>query len=68
MDACHGHVSPLTGDPIMVVAAGGIFDSRGLAMALSMGASGKQVLKPVSSFDWLQFVLRCLGWNEICCL
>merc|ERR1712151_210437 len=35
---CHGKVSPLTGKPISVVAAGGIFDGRGLSMALNMGA------------------------------
>jgi len=30
----------MTGEPVMVVAAGGIFDGRGLAMALSLGAAG----------------------------
>ena len=30
--------SPLTGKPVSVIAAGGIFDGRGLAMALSFGA------------------------------
>jgi len=39
VDICKGHKSPLTGDPIQVVAAGGIFDGRGVAMALSLGAS-----------------------------
>jgi len=38
VDLCKGKVSQLTGEPIMVVAAGGIFDSRGLAMALCLGA------------------------------
>jgi len=38
VDLCKGKVSALTGKPIMVIAAGGIFDSRGLAMALSFGA------------------------------
>merc|ERR1719181_2673329 len=37
VDKVRGKVSPLTGAPVMVVAAGGIFDSRGLAMALSLG-------------------------------
>ena len=40
VDAVRGHKSPLTGGPVLVVGAGGIFDGRGLAMALSMGASG----------------------------
>jgi len=33
-------VSPLTGKAVQVVAAGGIFDGRGLAMALAAGATG----------------------------
>ena len=40
VDLCQGKKSELTGDPILVVAAGGIFDSRGLAMSLSLGAAG----------------------------
>ncbi|KAG8961878.1 hypothetical protein FRC05_005670 [Tulasnella sp. 425] len=39
VDAVKGHRSPLTGDPVYVVAAGGIFDGRGLASALIYGAS-----------------------------
>jgi len=38
VDACKGRVSPLTGKPVYVVAAGGISDGRGLAMALCFGA------------------------------
>jgi len=38
VDLCRGAKSPLTGGPVYVVAAGGIFDGRGLAMALSLGA------------------------------
>jgi NAD(P)H-dependent flavin oxidoreductase YrpB (nitropropane dioxygenase family) len=40
VDLCAGHKSPLTGGPVLVVAAGGIYDGRGLAMALSLGAAG----------------------------
>mmetsp|Transcript_14894 Transcript_14894/g.24245 ORF Transcript_14894/g.24245 Transcript_14894/m.24245 type:complete len:359 (+) Transcript_14894:72-1148(+) len=38
VDLCKGHKSKLTGQPIYVVAAGGIFDGRGLAMSLALGA------------------------------
>uniref|UniRef100_A0A7S2WSP1 Nitronate monooxygenase domain-containing protein n=1 Tax=Mucochytrium quahogii TaxID=96639 RepID=A0A7S2WSP1_9STRA len=38
VDAVRGHKSPLTGEQICVVAAGGIFDGRGLAASISMGA------------------------------
>lgn len=40
VDACKGAKSPLTGGDVLVVAAGGIFDGRGLAMGLSLGAQG----------------------------
>ena len=35
LDACKNHKSPLTGEPVMVVAAGGIADGRGLAASLA---------------------------------
>lgn len=40
VDACHGKMSPMTGEPVQVIGAGGIFDGRGLAMALAAGCSG----------------------------
>jgi NAD(P)H-dependent flavin oxidoreductase YrpB (nitropropane dioxygenase family) len=38
VDAVKGHKSPLTGQPVMVVGAGGVFDGRGLAANLMWGA------------------------------
>lgn len=43
IDACKGRVSKLNGQPIHVVAAGGIHDGRTLAAALSLGAVGAWV-------------------------
>lgn len=40
VDAAKGHVSPLTGGPVLVLGAGGIFDGRGVAMALAAGCAG----------------------------
>merc|ERR1719356_784890 len=40
VDACRGRKSPLTGQDIIVVGGGGMFDGRSLAAALSLGASG----------------------------
>ncbi|PPQ74208.1 hypothetical protein CVT26_004499 [Gymnopilus dilepis] len=40
VDLCKDAKSPLTGEPVIVVAAGGIADGRGLAAALAYGASG----------------------------
>ena len=34
VDLCKGRISPLTGEQVLVVAAGGFFDGRGLAAAL----------------------------------
>jgi len=40
VEAVSGKISSLTGGPILVVGAGGIFDGRGLASALSVGCAG----------------------------
>eukprot|EP01063_Lacrimia_lanifica_P011976 TRINITY_DN1862_c0_g1_i1.p1 TRINITY_DN1862_c0_g1~~TRINITY_DN1862_c0_g1_i1.p1 ORF type:complete len:383 (+),score=232.74 TRINITY_DN1862_c0_g1_i1:69-1151(+) len=40
IDAVKGRVSPLTGKPMTVVAAGGIYDGRTSAAAFALGASG----------------------------
>merc|ERR1712072_389969 len=40
VDVVRAHKSPLTGEQVLVVGAGGIFDGRGLAMALTAGCSG----------------------------
>jgi NAD(P)H-dependent flavin oxidoreductase YrpB (nitropropane dioxygenase family) len=40
VDACRGRTSPLTGKPVHVLAAGGVYDGRGLAAALMYGAAG----------------------------
>ncbi|OBT38748.1 hypothetical protein VE00_10462 [Pseudogymnoascus sp. WSF 3629] len=37
-DACKGYTSPLTGKPVQLVAAGGMFDGRSIAAALMYGA------------------------------
>ena len=39
VDTVRGRKSPLTGEQVQVVAAGGIFDGRGVAAMLSMGAA-----------------------------
>lgn len=36
---CEGHKSPLTGEPVLVVAAGGLFNGQSLAAMLTFGAS-----------------------------
>ncbi|CAK9070821.1 Putative monooxygenase Rv1533 [Durusdinium trenchii] len=40
VDAAKGHTSPLHGGPVHVLAAGGIYDGRGIAMAMALGAQG----------------------------
>ena len=39
MDLCKGRTSPLTGGAVSVVGAGGIYDGRGMAAALALGAT-----------------------------
>lgn len=36
---CEGHKSPMTGQPVQVIAAGGLYNGQGLASALMLGAS-----------------------------
>ncbi|GAB7340030.1 hypothetical protein MBLNU457_6532t2 [Dothideomycetes sp. NU457] len=36
---CKGHKSPMSGKPVQVIAAGGLFNGQGLAAALMLGAS-----------------------------
>lgn len=43
VDVARRYRSPLTGGPVLVVAAGGIYDGRGLAAALMQGAAGAWV-------------------------
>jgi len=38
VDRCRGKTSPLTGDAVHVIAAGGIYDGRTMAAALALGA------------------------------
>ena len=39
-ELCKGKKSPMTGQPVQVVAAGGIFNGQSLASALMLGATG----------------------------
>eukprot|EP00041_Stephanoeca_diplocostata_P014459 m.262943 g.262943 ORF g.262943 m.262943 type:complete len:356 (-) comp19705_c0_seq1:464-1531(-) len=43
VDICRKFMSPLTGDEVAVVGAGGIFDGRGLAAAVALGAQAAWV-------------------------
>ncbi|KAG1734083.1 2-nitropropane dioxygenase [Suillus paluster] len=40
VDACRGHISPLTKKPVYVIGAGAVYDGRGLAANLAWGAQG----------------------------
>lgn len=40
VDICRGHKSPLTGKQVLTLAAGGIWNGRGLAAALMYGSDG----------------------------
>jgi NAD(P)H-dependent flavin oxidoreductase YrpB (nitropropane dioxygenase family) len=43
VDLCRGHTSPLTGKPVVTVAAGGIYRGKSLAAALCYGSAGAWV-------------------------
>lgn len=49
VDACKGKMSSLTGEPIIVVAAGGIADGRGLAASLASVLSPPKCVSVVGS-------------------
>jgi NAD(P)H-dependent flavin oxidoreductase YrpB (nitropropane dioxygenase family) len=40
VELCKGHKSPMTGQPVQVVAAGGLFNGQSLAASLTFGATG----------------------------
>lgn len=48
LDALREAKSPLTGDPVHLVAAGGIVDGRGLAASLAYGAQAVGLSHPLS--------------------
>merc|ERR1719215_1437219 len=56
VDACRGHKSFFGGD-VLVVAAGGIYDGRGLAASLALGAAGVWVGARVMRTPYLE------GWE-----
>lgn len=39
VNLCKGHTSPMTGQPVQVIAAGGIYNGQTVAAALMLGAS-----------------------------
>ena len=58
-----GAKSPLTGEPVQVVAAGGIADGRGLAVSLSYVHCTSQRGRLTSTQIWS---FRCMGWDTLC--
>ena len=70
VDVARRYRSPLTGEPALVVAAGGIYNGRGLASSLMMGAAGVWVgtrfvaaAESGASDQHKQAVLRA-GWTD----
>ena len=51
VDLCRGRVSPLNGEQVQVVAAGGIYDGRGVAAAL---AGAAELRHAVAADSWVE--------------
>ncbi|CAH0053920.1 unnamed protein product [Clonostachys solani] len=70
VEACKGHTSPLTGQPVQVVAAGGIHNGQLLAAALNMGASGVWVgtrfilTEEAGATDYHKEIVRTAGHDD----
>ncbi len=63
VDLCKGHKAPLTGGPVMVIAAGGIYDGRGVCLKLSVLLCF--LLLNFVTFSWpcrWRWVRRACGW------
>jgi NAD(P)H-dependent flavin oxidoreductase YrpB (nitropropane dioxygenase family) len=66
VDAVKGHKSPLTGRPVYVVGAGGVYDGRSLAANLAWGAAGVWVCEQ-DSHSSLELSLTQVGTRFVAC-